>query len=294
MSEILGISMFAGSVVTFITRKYFSTLREEKYIQTLKKLFVPLANMKYNPNVSQDAILQQRKAYFQSIMSESMRKHTQFIHIAGSKGKGSTTEYMAAGLRQQGYQVGVFTSPHLHTARERIKINKALINQDDITRLGTIVIDEMSKFEWTVFFDLFLAIAIKYFGEHRLDYILLETGIGGRYDSTNFVDAPVACVITSISLDHQALLGNTTAEIAWQKAGIIKPNSPVFTPASQEQDVLAVFEKECLKTASKLTVVPSSRYITLRNISLVNHHCTTLPVETLLPRYRWSYLTISK
>lgn len=147
-------------------------------------------------------------------MSPSLSR-VRFIHVAGSKGKGSTTEYIAAGLRSQGFRVGVFTSPHIHTARERIKIGKDLISKEDVVRLGSEVLEEMKGFEWLVFFDLFLSIAIKYFSERSLDYVILETGIGGRYDSTNFLDSPAACVITSISLDHQTLLGNTTEKIAW-------------------------------------------------------------------------------
>ena len=172
-----------------------------------------------------------------------------------SKGKGSTTEYIAAGLRGNGYRVGVFTSPHLHTARERIKIGKELISREDVIRLGSGVLEEMKGFTWLVFFDLFLAIAIKYFGEHDLDFVVLETGIGGRFDSTNFVPAPVACVITSISMDHQALLGDTLEKIAWQKAGIIKPHCPVFTTNRQKTSVLQVFRDEAERLTSELHVV---------------------------------------
>ena len=149
----------------------------------------------------------------------------------------------------------MFTSPHLHTARERIKIGQALISREDVIRLGSEVLEEMKGFSWLVFFDLFLAIAIKYFGEHDLDFVVLETGIGGRYDSTNFVPAPAACVITSISLDHQALLGDTIEKIAWQKAGIIKSQCPVFTSTRQKPSVLKVFQDEAERLSSELHVV---------------------------------------
>jgi folylpolyglutamate synthase/dihydrofolate synthase len=134
-----------------------------------------------------------------------------------------------------------------------------LLSREDIVRLGSQVINEMKDFSWTVFFDLFLAMAIKYFNEHNPDYVLLETGIGGRFDSTNFVDSPAACVITSISLDHQSMLGDTTEQIAWQKAGITKPGSAVFTASSQEAGVLAVFKRECEDKGACLHVVPVSR-----------------------------------
>lgn len=209
-----GICMFLGSIAAVVHRQRRLKSCNTRYKNILSQLFVPLANIKYNANHSQDAIFAERKKYFNSIMSPSLSR-VRFIHVAGSKGKGSTTEYIAAGLRSQGFRVGVFTSPHIHTARERIKIGKDLISKEDVVRLGVEVLEEMKGFEWLVFFDLFLSIAIKYFSERSLDYVILETGIGGRYDSTNFLESPAACVITSISLDHQTLLGNTTEKIAW-------------------------------------------------------------------------------
>lgn len=128
-------------------------------------------------------------------------------------------------------------------------------------RLGSEVLEEMKGFSWLVFFDLFLAIAIKYFGEHELDFVVLETGIGGRYDSTNFIPAPAACVITSISLDHQALLGDTLEKIAWQKAGIIKSHCPVFASNRQKSSVLKVFQEEAERLNAELHVVNVIRWL---------------------------------
>lgn len=98
-----------------------------------------------------------------------------------------------------------------------------------------------------------------HFGNKKTDWLVLESGIGGRYDSTNFFDNPSACVITSISLDHQALLGESLEQIAWQKAGIIKPKSHVFTPNTQKESVLEVFRKECRKMDATLHEVDICR-----------------------------------
>lgn len=173
-------------------------------------------------------------------------------------------EYIAAGLRKsvKDGNVGVFTSPHLHTARERIKIGKQLISKEDITRLGDEVLDRMSSVPWAVFFDLLLALAMRYFDEQEVEFVVLEAGIGGRFDSTNFIDTPAAAVITSISLDHQALLGETVEQIAWQKAGIIKPGGNVFTSAAQDPVALEVFRKQCTEVNATLHIIPVKRYET--------------------------------
>jgi dihydrofolate synthase/folylpolyglutamate synthase len=206
---------------------------------------------------STNDIFQTRVQYFRSVLKEAnISQNVKFIHIAGTKGKGSTCEYLASAINRAGYKVGVFTSPHLHTARERIRIGRQLISKDDLIRLGNQSIASMSKLSWPVFFDMFLSTALLYFGEKSVDYIILESGIGGRFDSTNFVSNPAACVITSISLDHQAILGDTIDKIAWQKAGIMKSNCPIFTSASQDPLVLDVFRKESSKVSAEIHEIP--------------------------------------
>ena len=209
--------------------------------------------------LSNDDLFQKRKMFFQSLAKEARMPSDKVIHIAGSKGKGSCVEYIAAALRTSNARVGIFTSPHLHTARERIKINTNLISKADLTRIGQMTLVQTYNECWPVFFDLFLAAAVRYFGEQQVEYVVLETGIGGRYDSTNFLDRASVGVITSISYDHMAVLGDTLPQIAWQKAGIVKPGMHVFTPATQEPEVLEVIVQQCKEMAAFLHVVPVSQ-----------------------------------
>lgn len=150
---------------------------------------------------------------------------TRFIHVAGTNGKGSVTHILASILQAQGYKVGVFTSPHYRDYRERIKINGQLISKPFIT---CFVNDNLEKFKAVnaSFFEITTAMAFTYFHEKKVDYAIIEVGMGGRLDSTNII-TPLLSVITNISFDHTQFLGNTLPLIAGEKAGIIKPTIPV-------------------------------------------------------------------
>jgi folylpolyglutamate synthase/dihydrofolate synthase len=239
---------------------------DAQYMSTIGKLFkftfkLP-SRHSVSPQMSSVELFQLRKTYFLANCFDSeILRNAKVIHIAGTKGKGSTVEYISAGLRHtKGKRVGVFTSPHLHTARERIKIGTNLISKEDIIRLGEESLEKMGNVRWAVFFDILLSLAMKYFSEQKVDYIVMEAGIGGRFDSTNFIDRSEVSVITSISLDHQALLGETVEEIAWQKAGIIKRNGNVFTSEFQDAAVLNVIKKQCAEMNATLHIVPVCRY----------------------------------
>jgi dihydrofolate synthase/folylpolyglutamate synthase len=147
------------------------------------------------------------------------------IHIAGTNGKGSTSHMLAAILQQAGYKTGLYTSPHLKDFRERIKINGQMISQQfviDFVQKTKTISDKIKP----SFFELTVAMAFDYFSTEKVDIAIIETGLGGRLDSTNII-TPILSIITNIGLDHVQILGNTLEKIAYEKAGIIKPNIPI-------------------------------------------------------------------
>ena len=153
--------------------------------------------------------------------------HTKFksIHIAGTNGKGSTSHMLAAILQQAGYKTGLYTSPHVKDFRERIKINGEMISKEFVVDFvaRTKTISEEIK---PSFFELTVAMAFDYFEKEKVDIAIIETGLGGRLDSTNII-TPILSIITNIGYDHMDILGDTLEKIAAEKAGIIKPNVPV-------------------------------------------------------------------
>ncbi len=168
--------------------------------------------------------------------------HKQFksVHIAGTKGKGSTATMLACMLTNSGLRTGLYTSPHLVDVRERIQLNGEMIPQPEMTRLMGKVAAAVRKLggESPTFFELLTALTFAYYAEQEVDVAVIETGLGGRLDSTNVL-RPEVCAITSISFDHMAQLGNTLEKIAAEKAGIIKPGVPVVS-APQAKDVRKV------------------------------------------------------
>ena len=147
------------------------------------------------------------------------------IHIAGTNGKGTTTHIIAGGLQAQGFSTGVYTSPHYIDFRERIKINGIYIDRKYIINFINTYITEIEEIQPS-FFEVTVAMAFRYFADMKVDYAVIETGLGGRLDSTNVI-TPLISVITNISFDHQSMLGNTLIAIAGEKAGIIKKHVPV-------------------------------------------------------------------
>ena len=170
----------------------------------------------------------------------------QVIHIAGSKGKGSTAALVASVLTHAGYKTGLFTSPHLITPRERCRIDDELISEADVAFYiekikPAIETVSTSEFGRVSFFEIYTALAFTYFADKATDFAVIEVGLGGRLDATNVV-TPVATVITPIGLEHTAILGETYAEIAAEKAEIIKEGCPLAL-APQHSEARAVFEK---------------------------------------------------
>lgn len=177
------------------------------------------------------------------------------VHVAGTKGKGSTSSFIASAMQAAGYKVGLYTSPHLVEFQERITINGQWISKEDLVALTdelrplTEVVKDATTFELTT------ALAFLYFKQQKVDLAVLEVGLGGRLDATNVVD-PLVSVITPISYDHMAVLGNTLTEIAYEKGGIIKPGRPV---------VIAPQHEEAMTELVKLANERKAPYIQVEN-----------------------------
>ncbi len=179
-----------------------------------------------------------------SLLKRIGNPHEQFrsVHVAGTKGKGSTCAMVASMLEASGYKVGLYTSPHLIDIRERIQINGEMIPQADFARLIRLVEPIVGKMRPTpTYFDVLTAIAFKYFAEQKVEIAIVETGLGGRLDSTNVL-TPEVTAITSISKDHMAQLGGTIARIAEEKAGIFKSGVPAVS-VQQEPEVETVLQR---------------------------------------------------
>ncbi len=146
------------------------------------------------------------------------------IHVAGTNGKGSTCNYLKDILVSQGYKVGMFTSPHLVTHRDRIRINQDYISHE-IFQKYLLEMKEVIETYHLGMFEIDTCIAFRWFYDEKVDYAIIETGLGGRLDSTNVIKRPDLCVITSIGYDHMNLLGNRIQQIAYEKAGIVQPNT---------------------------------------------------------------------
>ena len=172
------------------------------------------------------------------------------LHIAGTNGKGSTSHMLAAVLQKAGYKTGLYTSPHLKDFRERIKINGEMISEEeviDFVEENKSFIEELSP----SFFEATVAMAFNHFAKHKVDIAVIEVGLGGRLDSTNII-SPELSVITNIGYDHMNMLGNTLTEIASEKAGIIKPATPVVIGEYQEE-IAQVFKQKASENNSELT-----------------------------------------
>ncbi len=213
-----------------------------------------------------------------------------FIHVAGTNGKGSTCAMLESIYRAAGLRVGLFTSPHLVSFRERIQVNRQLIPEADVVRLvgelcrtGVAPVsiqkvpesktkDEDRRDACPTFFEFVTVMALKFFAEQKCDLVIWETGLGGRLDATNIV-TPLASIITNIQFDHQQWLGDTLEKIAAEKAGIIKPGVPVIT-AAVEPEALAVIEKTAREKDAPLIKVISAE----KNVAGLFRGTTTLPL----------------
>ncbi len=197
------------------------------------------------------------------------------IHIAGTNGKGSTSHMLAAILQSAGYKTGLYTSPHLKDFRERIKINGKVCEEQfviDFTKKIQPLIESIKP----SFFEITVAMAFEYFAEQKVDIAVIETGLGGRLDSTNII-TPLLSIITNIGFDHMAILGNTLPKIAYEKAGIIKQKVPVVIGESFAETKNVFIEKSKLEQSS-IYFAQENKKVTTINYT---HHQLQVTIEDI-------------
>ena len=211
------------------------------------------------------------------------------VHIAGTKGKGSTAAMLASALTASGYTTGLYTSPHLSDLRERIRVDDELISEAELVNLVEKLKPEASAvnlratYGQLTTFELLTALAFSYFGLKGVDFQVAEAGLGGRLDATNILK-PEVCIITSINLDHTDVLGNSLALIAAEKAGIIKPGAVVVS-SPQTDEVAKVIEEACLKCGTELVRVGSD--VTWQELG-IDENRQLLKVNGVLASYQLS------
>ena len=207
---------------------------------------------------------------------DNPHKSFKSIHIAGTNGKGSTSHMLAAILQVAGYKTGLYTSPHLKDFRERIRLNGEMITEEfvvDFVNKQRINIEEIDP----SFFEVTVALAFDYFAQKEVDIAVIEVGLGGRLDSTNII-SPMISVITNIGYDHMNILGNTLAQIASEKAGIIKPGVPVVV-GERHSETTQIFLEKAKETKSQITFACDKWTIT-RSILQQSNEVLKLQVET--------------
>lgn len=180
------------------------------------------------------------------------QKQLKFVHVAGTNGKGSTCAMIGSILKEAGYRVGLYPSPYIEEFNERIQVNGEMIPDEDLAELtGTVAAEADQMEDHPSQFEIITAIGMLYFLKKRCDIVVLEVGMGGRLDSTNVIDPPLAAVITNIGLDHMEYLGDTVEKIAAEKAGIIKPGCDVIVYDNQES-VMEVIKEACARNHAGL------------------------------------------
>lgn len=230
---------------------------------------------------------QDRVKFLRRILTrlENPDQRFKIIHIAGTNGKGSTGTMLELGLQNAGYRVGYFSSPALVNEREQIKVNEHLISKEDfvityqkiIKHLPTdISPDDITIFEW------WTLIMLQYFADQKVDWAVVECGLGGQDDATNIINAPFISVITHIALDHTRILGPTIAKIAQAKAGIIKTGTKqVFLAPHQEKDALTIIKEKAHQQGVGLTQADTQTIVDGKAILKANHKIYKVPFNLL-------------
>lgn len=184
------------------------------------------------------------------------------VHIAGTNGKGSTTNYLRAILQTSGLRVGTFTSPHLEVHNDRIRINDQFITDEQLLHYGNLFADLIEENNLSMF-EIDMLIAIHYFLDQAVDIALFEVGLGGRLDATNVI-IPLVSLITTIGFDHMDILGDTLDLISMEKAGIVKEGIPLYT-SEDKSECLDVFKNTCIERNAKFNTIKEAHNIALEN-----------------------------
>ncbi len=229
---------------------------ESAYLATLTDLF-GRANFETRRPRTPEAF---RLEPIRRLLEELGNPHRRYavVHIAGTKGKGSTAAMAEAILRAAGYRTGLYTSPHLHTMRERIRIQGELIPRATVIHLFERLRPRIEQDPELTVFDILTAMGFLAFAEAGVEIAVVEVGLGGRLDSTNVV-SPAVCLITALSLDHTEILGPTLAHIAFEKAGILKPGVPAVT-APQAEEAMQVLRQVAVARGTPLASLEDWRY----------------------------------
>ncbi|WP_290062000.1 bifunctional folylpolyglutamate synthase/dihydrofolate synthase [Paraclostridium bifermentans] len=183
------------------------------------------------------------------------QNNLKIIHVAGTNGKGSTCSFISSILKESGYKVGLYTSPFLETFTERIRVNGENIREEEVGKIVSLIKEKIEimvseGYSYPTEFEIVTAMAFYYYNQEKVDFVALEVGLGGRYDATNVIDRPVVSAITSISLDHTGILGDTLGKIAFEKGGIIKEDCPTIVYPQQEE-ASEVIKNICAEKKSK-------------------------------------------
>ena len=222
-------------------------------------------SIKRNLRNAADKFKLERVVQFMQLLDEPHKKY-KIIHVAGTKGKGSVSAFCASSLQAAGYNVGLYTSPHMEEFTERIRVNGEEITRQEFVQLVEKIKPLVEQVPGITTFELTTALGFLYFAEKAVDVAVVEVGLGGRLDATNIVD-PLISVITSISYDHTQILGNTLSKIAFEKGGIIKPGRPVVV-APQKDEAFKKLEELSIERSAPLIRVGKDFLFAADNHSL--------------------------
>ncbi len=262
--------------------QHFNPEQEQRFLALLQ----PFINLEQKPDqyYSRKEYNLERMASLAAAAGNPEEK-LKIIHIAGTKGKGSTALFMGSIFAHHGLKSGVFSSPHLVSFRERFLVNNQFLPYQTIIEAAERLIAQMRQKKLPAnFFEIMTVLALRLFADHKCSHALVETGIGGRLDATNYVRNPICCVITSISFDHTELLGDTIGKIAAQKAGIIKSAVPVVVaPQPYPEQSLPIIEKAAGDMRAPLyfaTAVTNDEYSRSRQLPPVQRENLGVALKT--------------